>query len=77
MTSPIASATVYLIAGPNGAGKTTFATEFLPSFVACREFLNADMLAAQLSPSAPETQDFRAVRLLLTRMRQLIVSIEA
>jgi predicted ABC-type ATPase len=34
--------TVYVIAGPNGAGKTTFASEFLPDFVQCREFLNAD-----------------------------------
>lgn len=32
---------VYVIAGPNGAGKTTFASEFLPDFVQCREFLNA------------------------------------
>lgn len=41
--------TVYVVAGPNGAGKTTFATEFLPSFVHCREFLNADLIAAWLS----------------------------
>ena len=52
--------TVYLIAGPNGAGKTTFATEFLPGFVSCREFLNADLIAAGLSPFAPETQAIRA-----------------
>ncbi|MGV2336144.1 MAG UNVERIFIED_CONTAM: zeta toxin family protein [Planctomycetaceae bacterium] len=58
-------ATVYVIAGPNGAGKTTFATEFLPEFVDCREFLNADLIAAGLSPFAPETQNLRAGRLLL------------
>jgi len=40
--------TVYVIAGPNGAGKTTFATEFLPNFVDCREFLNAHLIAARL-----------------------------
>jgi predicted ABC-type ATPase len=34
------SPTVFVIAGPNGAGKTTFASEFLPGFVQCREFLN-------------------------------------
>jgi predicted ABC-type ATPase len=39
--------TVYVVAGPNGAGKTTFAMEFLPGFVRCREFLNADLIAAQ------------------------------
>jgi len=39
--------TVYVVAGPNGAGKTTFATEFLPGFMHCREFLNADLIAAK------------------------------
>jgi len=63
--------TVYVIAGPNGAGKTTFATEFLPEFVQCREFLNADLIAAGLSPFAPETQNLRAGRLLLERIREL------
>lgn len=63
--------TVYVIAGPNGAGKTTFASEFLPEFVQCREFLNADLIAAGLSPFAPETQNLRAGRLLLERIREL------
>ena len=57
--SPIA----YVIAGPNGAGKTTFATDFLSEFVQCREFVNADLIAAGLSPFAPETQAMRAGRL--------------
>jgi len=65
------SPTVYVIAGPNGAGKTTFATEFLPDFVDCREFLNADLIAAGLSPFAPEMESVRAGRLLLTRIREL------
>lgn len=64
-------ATAYIIAGPNGAGKTTFASEFLPDFVDCREFLNADLIAAGLSPFAPETQNVRAGRLLLDRIREL------
>ena len=68
--------TVYVIAGPNGAGKTTFATEFLPDFVNCREFLNADLIAAGLSPFAPETQDVRAGRLLLTRIKELTAAKE-
>ena len=62
--------TVYIIAGPNGAGKTMFATEFLPEFVQCREFLNADLIAAGLSPFAPETAALRAGRLLLTRIKE-------
>ena len=71
MTTKSRQPTVYVIAGPNGAGKTTFATEFLPNFVSCREFLNADLIAAGLSPFAPETQNVRAGRLLLERIREL------
>jgi predicted ABC-type ATPase len=63
--------TLYIIAGPNGAGKITFASRFLPRFVRCREFLNADLIAAGLSPFAPETQNVRAGRLLLDRIKEL------
>jgi len=65
---------VYIIAGPNGAGKTTFAENFLPDFVHCREFLNADLIAAGLSPFSPETQDLRAGRLLFTRIKELVAA---
>lgn len=61
----------YVIAGPNGAGKPTFATEFLPGFAECREFVNADLIAADLSPFAPETQAIRAGKLLLARIKEL------
>ena len=47
--------TVYIIAGPNGAGQTTFASKFLPQKVSCTEFLNADLIAAGLSPFDPES----------------------
>jgi predicted ABC-type ATPase len=63
--------TIYIIAGPNGAGKTTFASRFLPDFVTCREFLNADLIAAGLSPFAPESQNMRAGRLMLERINEL------
>jgi predicted ABC-type ATPase len=63
--------TVYVIAGPNGAGKTTFAREFLPDIAHCREFVNADLIAAGLSPFAPDSQAMRAGRLVLTRIREL------
>ncbi len=53
--------TVYVIAEPNGAGKTTFSAEFLPDFVNCREFLNADLMAAGLSPFAPCNSWFRLI----------------
>jgi predicted ABC-type ATPase len=62
---------LYVIAGPNGAGKTTFAREFLPHFAKCREFVNADLLAAGLSPFAPERASFAAGRLMLERIQRL------
>jgi predicted ABC-type ATPase len=70
-TQPAATRSVYVIAGPNGAGKTTFAREFLPEFVKCREFVNADLIASGLSPFAPESQSLRAGRLVPTRIREL------
>ena len=62
---------VYVIAGPNGAGKTTFAREFLPA-ARVVEFLNADLLAAGLSPLQPSTMAVRSARLLLGRWRELL-----
>jgi hypothetical protein len=62
----------YIIAGPNGAGKTTFAKEFLPSYVHCREFLNADLMAAGISPFDPDTAAMAAGRVLLARMNELV-----
>jgi predicted ABC-type ATPase len=41
---------VIIIAGLNGAGKTTFAREFLPQEAARPIFINADLIAAGLSP---------------------------
>ena len=56
---------IMIIAGPNGAGKTTFAREFLPNEADCRNFVNADLIAAGLSPFAPELAAFKAGRLML------------
>lgn len=56
---------IITIAGPNGAGKTTFAREFLPLEAACPVFVNADLIAAGLSPFAPETAAIQAGRLML------------
>jgi predicted ABC-type ATPase len=63
---------IYIIAGPNGAGKTTFASEFLPKYADCQEFLNADLIAAGLSPFSPQLQNFRASELMLERMEELL-----
>ena len=62
---------VNIIAGPNGAGKTTFATEFLPKFADCTEFVNADLLALGISPFSPETAAIEAGRLMLERIKSL------
>ena len=56
---------IVIIAGPNGAGKTTFAREFLPNEEACLNFVNADLIAAGLSPFAPELAAFKAGRIML------------
>ena len=56
---------IVIIAGPNGAGKTTFAREFLPNEASCPIFINADLIAAGLSPFAPEQAAFKAGRLML------------
>lgn len=56
---------IVIIGGPNGAGKTTFAREFLPREAGCPEFVNADLIAAGLSPFNPEAVSFRAGRLML------------
>ena len=53
---------ILIIAGPNGAGKTTFATEFLPNEANCPNFVNADLIAAGLSPFRPDLAAFRAGR---------------
>lgn len=62
----------YIVAGANGVGKTTFAREFLPKYAHCREFLNADLLAAGISPFDPDQAAVAAGRVLLARMKELI-----
>lgn len=61
---------IILIAGPNGAGKTTFAREFLPNEAACPIFVNADLIAAGLSPFAPEAAAVRAGRIMLEQIAE-------
>ena len=61
---------IIIIAGPNGAGKTTFAREFLPQEAGCPVFVNADLIAAGLSPFAPERAAIQAGRLMLEAIAQ-------
>lgn len=61
-----------IVAGPNGAGKTTFALHYLPVVLGCRNFVNADAIAAGLSPLAPEHERISASRLFLKEIEQYI-----
>lgn len=65
--------TCWIIAGPNGAGKTTFALEYLPKVAGCTYFINADLIAAGLSPLAPERELLAASRIFL---REIAARIE-
>jgi hypothetical protein len=57
-----------IIAGPNGAGKTTFALTYLRQFPDAQTFVNADLIAAGLSPLAQQRQLQAASRLMLAEI---------
>ena len=58
-----------IIAGPNGAGKTTFALQFLPREAGVLNFVNADAIAAGLSPLDPGRAAVEAGRLMIRSIR--------
>jgi predicted ABC-type ATPase len=60
-----------VIAGPNGAGKTTFAREYLLQETQIVHFINADLIAAGLSPLAPAGAALRAGRIVLSEIERL------
>jgi predicted ABC-type ATPase len=62
MVSQSPAKRILILAGPNGAGKTTFAREFLPDEAEVQVFINADLIAAGLSPFRPELAAMRAGR---------------
>lgn len=61
---------VYIIAGPNGSGKTTFAKTFLPQYAKCDRFINADLIAAGLSPFSPEQVAIKSGKLVLEQIKE-------
>ncbi|WP_248282132.1 hypothetical protein [Mucilaginibacter robiniae] len=63
---------LYIIAGCNGAGKTTASFTILPEILNCREFVNADNIAAGISPFNPDNVALEAGRVMLHRIRQLV-----
>ena len=56
---------LYIIAGPNGSGKTTFVKSFLPFYVDCLNFVNADLIASGLAPFFPEGVAVKAGKIML------------
>ena len=59
---------ILILAGPNGAGKTTFAEEFLVPDANCPTFVNADLIALELSPADPLRAAMPAGRIMLSRI---------
>lgn len=59
---------IIIFAGPNGAGKTTFARAFLPAEAGVPLFVNADLIAAGLSPFDPDAAALRAGRMMLAEI---------
>jgi predicted ABC-type ATPase len=65
---------IVIIAGPNGSGKTTFALEYLPNEGECPIFVNADLIAAGISPFLPEKAAFHAGRLMLEEIKRHVLN---
>jgi predicted ABC-type ATPase len=63
---------LYIIAGPNGSGKTTFVLRFLPYYVDCINFVNADLIAAGLSPFSPDVAAIKAGRIMIEQIQEHI-----
>lgn len=63
---------LFIIAGCNGAGKTTASLTILPDILQCREFVNADNIAAGLSPFNVEAVAVEAGRIMLHRIEELL-----
>ncbi len=61
---------IYVFGGCNGSGKTTFATTFLSSLSGV-EFVNADIIAADLNPDDVDSVAIQASRLMLERLNTL------
>lgn len=62
---------LYIIGGANGSGKTTASMSLLPNFLDCFEYVNADAIAAALSPFNPESVAITAGRIMLQRLQTL------
>ncbi len=64
---------MYIICGCNGAGKTTASYTVLPEILECREYINADNIAAGISPFNPNSVAVAAGRIMLNRIQELML----
>ncbi len=62
---------IYVFGGCNGSGKTTLATTILSSLDNQLEFVNADIIAADLNPEDVDSVAIQASRLMLERLNTL------
>lgn len=62
---------VVILAGPNGAGKSTAAPALLHGTLSVNEFVNADVIAHDLSATDPDGAAIAAGRVMLARLREL------
>ncbi|NDY83324.1 AAA family ATPase [Orrella sp. NBD-18] len=62
---------ILILAGPNGAGKTTFAREIVRKELGFKHFINADLIAAGMSPFEPELAAIAAGRVMLDQINHL------
>ncbi len=67
---------LYIIAGCNGAGKTTASFTIFPDVLNCREFVNADNIAAGISPFNVEGVAIEAGKIMLRRIDELLATHE-
>lgn len=62
---------IYMIGGPNGAGKTTVVKSLIPELLHCNEYVNADAIAATLSPFNPASAAIQSGRVMLEKIHHL------
>lgn len=60
--------TLTIISGPNGSGKTTFANKNYSELIGRKLFLNADLIAKELSPNDVNKADILAGRKFLVKL---------
>jgi len=62
---------IFVFGGCNGSGKSTLANEILAYLKPSPEFVNADVIAAQLNPNDVDAAAITASRLMLERINNL------